>query len=188
MNFDRAMQFVEHWEGGFIDDPQDPGGATRYGISLRFLRSLAPELGDVDGDGDVDADDIMALTPDRARELYRANFWAPLGLDGIGILLALPLFDASVNMGRRRAVTICQETVRDLGVPVTVDGVMGPRTREACLLVLKCRHREIGDRFCLRRCEHYSAIVENNISLSRYMRGWVNRTTALAAAVRKELW
>lgn len=186
--FDKAMAFVEQWEGGFVNDPRDPGGATKYGISLRFLRSLAPELGDVDGDGDVDADDILALTPERARELYRAHFWDPLGLDHIHVLLALPLFDTAVNMGRRRAVTICQETVRDLGVPVAVDGAMGPITREACLLVLKCRHREVGDRFCLRRCGHYSGIIEANTKLSRYMRGWVNRTVALAEAIRKELW
>ena len=187
-DFARCMTFTEPWEGGFIDDPIDPGGATKYGISLRFLRSLAPELGDVDGDGDVDADDILALTPERARKLYRGHFWDPLGLDHTHVLLALPLFDAAVNMGRRRAVTIFQETIRDLGHPVAVDGVLGPRTREGALAVLATRHREIGDRFCLRRCEHYSDIVEANTKLSRFMRGWVNRTTALAEAVREELW
>jgi len=187
-SFAKAMAFTEQWEGGFIDDPIDPGGATKYGISLRFLRGLSPELGDVDGDGDIDADDILALTPERASGLYRAHFWDPLGLDHAHVLLALPLFDTAVNMGCRRAVTICQETVRDLGVPVTVDGIMGPITREACLLVLKCRHREIGDRFCMRRCWHYSGIVEANTKLSRFMRGWVNRTVALAEAIRKELW
>ena len=182
------MAFVERWEGGFVADPRDPGGATKYGISLRFLRSLVPELGDVDGDGDIDADDILAITPERARALYKAHFWDPLDLDGLGAQLALPLFDTAVNMGHRRAVTVCQETARDLGVPLAVDGAWGPRTREACLLVLKCRHREAGDRFCLRRCGHYSAIVERNPRLGRYMRGWVNRTTALAEAVREELW
>ena len=187
-DFYRCMPFVEHWEGGFVDDPRDPGGATKCGISLRFLRSLAPELGDVDGDGDIDGDDILAITPDKARELYRAHFWSPLGLDGIGIQMALPLFDTAVNMGIRRAVTICQQTVTDLGVPVAVDGVMGLRTREACLLVLRCRHREVGDRFCLQRLRHYSAIVASNPGLASFLRGWVNRTVALAEAVRKEVW
>ena len=187
-DFARCMPFVEHWEGGFADDPKDPGGATRYGISLRFLRALAPELGDLDGDGDIDADDVLALTPGLARGLYRAHFWDALGLDHVHVLLALPLLDTAVNMGIRRAVTICQETVGDLGMPVAADGVMGPKTRAAALHVLSSRHREIGDRFCMRRLAHYSAIVAANDTLSRFLRGWVNRTTALAAAVREEVW
>lgn len=188
MRFEKAIDFTMQWEGWISNDPDDPGGITKYGISLRFLRGVDKSLGDVDGDGDVDADDILALTPAKARELYRANFWEPLGLDHTHVLLALPLFDTAVNMGRRRAVTICQETICDLGHPVAVDGVMGPRTREGALAVLTTRHREIGDRFCLRRCEHYSAIAENNPRLGRYMRGWVKRTVALAEAIRKELW
>jgi lysozyme family protein len=186
--FDRAMDFVAFWEGGFSDDPKDPGGATKYGISLRFLRSLAPELGDVDGDGDIDADDILALTPDKARELYRAHFWTALDLDYIPAVAALLLFDTAINMGCVRAVKILQETLNLFCHKVDVDGKIGAQTKTAVRRVSTYHNDGFGDRFCLRRMAHYSAIVERNGDLSRFMRGWVNRTVALSEEVRKEVW
>lgn len=186
--FDHAMAFVERWEGGFVNDSRDPGGATKYGISLRFLRRLAPELGDVDGDGDVDADDIMAITPDKARELYRANFWDPLQLSLVPVVASMLLFDSAVNMGRRRAVIIGQETLRTFCHQVDVDGAMGPQTQTALRQVCMYHPDGLADRFCLQRLTHYSKIVEANGSLSRFMRGWVNRTTDLAETVRREVW
>ncbi|MFA7098192.1 MAG: glycosyl hydrolase 108 family protein [Gammaproteobacteria bacterium] len=186
--FDKAMAFVEQWEGGFVNDPRDPGGATKYGISLRFLRSLAPELGDVDGDGDVDADDVLALTPDKARDLYRKHFWEPLQLSIVPVAASMLLFDTAVNMGRLRAVRICQETLRTFCHQVAVDGIIGPQTQTALRQVCMYHPDGLADRFCLHRLDHYSGIVEANDDLARYMRGWVNRTVALAKTARKEVW
>lgn len=70
--FEKAHEFVQRWEGGYCDDAGDPGGATKYGVSLRFLRS---EGYDIDGDGDVDVDDVKAVTKAKARELFRKHFW-----------------------------------------------------------------------------------------------------------------
>lgn len=187
-SFDAAMAFTEKWEGGFVDDPKDPGGATKYGISLRFLRGLAPQLGDVDGDGDIDADDILALTPDMARNLYRVHFWDALGLDHLPQAIALPMFDTAVNMGHRRATRILQEALRDTWHPVAVDGVLGPVTKDAARKAVMYRPDGFGDRFCLRRMGHYAVIIAANSDLGRFAGGWVNRTVALSDEIRKEVW
>lgn len=179
-DFGRCMAFVRPWEGGFVDDPKDPGGATRYGISLRFLRGVALDLGDVDGDGDIDANDILSLTQAQAENLYRVKFWDSLDLDGLPQVWRLPVFDAAVNMGTARAVKVCQETICDLGPPVVVDGILGPITRESAKVVAAYREREICDRYCLHRLSHYSKIVAANGDLARFLRGWINRVVSLA--------
>ena len=52
-NFNKAHKFVAKWEGGYVNDPDDPGGATNYGVSLRWLKSLGLDQGDIDHDGDL---------------------------------------------------------------------------------------------------------------------------------------
>ncbi len=62
-NFEKAVEKVLEHEGGYVDHKNDPGGATNYGISLRFVKQSTGIDLDVDGDGDIDADDIKAMTP-----------------------------------------------------------------------------------------------------------------------------
>ena len=62
-----ALDWIFWAEGGYVDDPDDPGGATRFGISLRLLKKMG-KLGDIDGDGDIDADDIRRLSSDSASD------------------------------------------------------------------------------------------------------------------------
>jgi lysozyme family protein len=185
-DFERCMAFVERWEGGFVDDPRDPGGATNCGISLRFLRDLGAPAGDVDGDGDVDADDVLALTPTGRRDLYFAHFWARPGLERLGgPPLDVAVFDAGVNMGARRATRILQRTLSGFVSGLIVDGTLGPRTAEAARdLAGACSGSRgtlcaVADRFCLERLADYAAICAANISLTRYLRGWLARVLSL---------
>jgi lysozyme family protein len=86
-NFDRAVAFVIHEEGGYVWDPQDPGGETRYGISKRAY----PQI------------DIKNLTVEQAKTIYRRDYWNPLQLDARPYGPALCLFDCGVNQGLGRA-------------------------------------------------------------------------------------
>ena len=70
-NFEFAHKFTSKWEGGFVDHKNDPGGATNYGVSLRWLKN---EGIDIDGDGKIDINDIKALTPSKAAELFKKEF------------------------------------------------------------------------------------------------------------------
>lgn len=180
-HFQTAMAFTREWEGGFVNDPIDPGGATKYGISLRFLRSLEPKLGDIDGDVDVDADDIMSLSPEKAVTIYRSEFWDKMGLDRFKPVISVPVFDTAVNMGRSRAVKILQETLSSFGLMVAADGVIGHQTIYAAE---QAKPEAFADRFCMERMATYVRIVKASPALSRFFYGWANRTVALAQKVR----
>lgn len=129
-----ALPFVLKHEGGFVNDPDDPGGATNYGVSLRQAIAEGDIDGDglldfdIDGDGDVDADDIRAMTEaDAAR--YYARKWELRRYGAIADpCVAAKLFDAYVHTGFYRASLIAQRGLMAAGVMVTDDGVMGSRT------------------------------------------------------------
>ncbi|MEG2172314.1 MAG: glycosyl hydrolase 108 family protein, partial [Desulfovibrionaceae bacterium] len=118
-----AHKFTAQWEGGLSDHPADPGGITKYGVSLRWLRELAQEecrklarscdgsnafdrkhahslAGiDFDNDGDIDADDIRACTKAQAAQLFKKHFWDATKCAKLPIPLAIVLYDGAVNMG-----------------------------------------------------------------------------------------
>lgn len=179
-HFDAAIRFVLAHEGGFSDDPVDPGGITNYGISLRFLIK-AGDLdrdgvldGDIDGDGDVDADDIRAMTKAAAGALYRLHFWDRYGYSQVvAQQIATKIFDTCVNMGPGRAHRIAQTAVNRVGSTLLkVDGAIGPKTIagiNGCFAPLL-----MGELRSL-QWEHYRAIIAGNPPLVKYENGWRRR-------------
>lgn len=94
MHFDTSMEFVFHWEGGYVNDPKDPGGETKYGISKRWH----PEV------------DIKRLTADEAKEIYYKEYWVPAGCEGLPMPLCAVVFDTAVNMGVGQAKIFLRKT------------------------------------------------------------------------------
>lgn len=131
--FEYAVNVVLEHEGGYVNDPKDPGGATQWGISLRFLKQLGHEVGDLDGDGDIDVDDIRSMTREQAVAIYRERFWDKYRYGEIDDLaLATKVFDLAVNMGSNRAHRLLQRALHAVGQrDVVVDGILGSKTRKA---------------------------------------------------------
>jgi len=135
--FKKAIEVVLEHEGGLVDHPDDPGGITNYGISLRWAlrehRSAAgDDLFDVDGDGDVDADDIRALDRDSAILIYRYSFWEAHNYDLIfDVDVATKVLDMTVNMGPVQSHKNIQRACRAVGREVPDDGQIGPKTLSA---------------------------------------------------------
>src|SRR6056300_269579 len=108
-SFDDALEFVLRYEGGYVNDPNDPGGETNMGISKRAF----PD------------EDIAGMTHQRAAFLYHTHYWTPCRCDDMPFHLAICVFDFAVNSGVKRASKTLQRLVS-----ATPDGVIGPKTIE----------------------------------------------------------
>ena len=155
MTFDDALRVVLLHEGGatVTDDPRDPGGLTKYGISQRAF----PDL------------DIRALTEADAGAIYRARYWDAVKCDSLPASLRLVMFDMAVNMGVGKAATLLQKAVG-----VAQDGVIGPNTIRAAE-----RLPDAVARLSAERALAYSGMRGFDV----YGRGWLRRCfiTALEA-------
>jgi lysozyme family protein len=109
-NFDKAMGRILGIEGGYVNDPEDPGGETKYGISKRHYPNL----------------DIKNLTRDQALALYLRDFWLPNKLDDQPFGVAYQMMDFAVNSGSPNATRAIQRAVG-----VADDGYVGPHTLAA---------------------------------------------------------
>lgn len=98
-NFPRAMEFVKSWEGGYVDNPNDPGGATNKGITLATYTRWRQ----AHGQPVPTKDDLRAISDDEAYSIYREWYWQESGADKLPWPLALAHFDTAVNAGPGRA-------------------------------------------------------------------------------------
>ena len=127
--FEAAHAHVAKWEGGYFDHPDDPGDVTMYGVSLMFLKGLDLWEGDIDGDGDIDRDDVLAVTKDTARDIFKRHFWDRPRAGEMPPLVAVCFYDFAVNAGVPRAARMLQGLLR-----VGVDGIVGRNTLTAGIL------------------------------------------------------
>lgn len=111
MNFDQAVDKVLAHEGGFVDHPDDPGGATRWGITERVARRVGYK------------GDMRELPVDLAKRIYREDYWNAVRADELPAEVRYVVFDAAVNSGPKQSICWLQQA---LGV--YVDGVIGPQT------------------------------------------------------------
>lgn len=107
MNFDLAFEKLIGHEGGYVNDARDPGGETKFGISKRAYPG----------------EDIQNLTLDRAKQLYRRDYWDAVQADNMPDAIRFDLFDAAVNSGVRQAVKWLQTAAK-----ADPDGIIGPKT------------------------------------------------------------
>ena len=173
-----AFAKIIELEGGLTDHPDDPGGVTKYGISLRWLQTQEEyELGDIDNDGDLDYQDIEELTLKDAKALYKKHWWDKYGYESIqNQAVAVKIFDMSVNMGARQAHKLLQRAINCvLGQrAIKDDGVLGPNTGQAMNLALQQPHALLA---ALRAQQEgfYRLLVAKNDKFSAFLQGWLNR-------------
>lgn len=158
-----ALPFVLKHEGGWSDDPADPGGATNYGITLATAQRH----------GIADADALKAITPDQVEAIYRADYWYFDGVDDQAV--ATKVFDMAVNMGPGVAIHILQDCLLSLGATLRCDGVWGPKTEAA---VNAAAPAHLLDLLCDESGLHYRAIVSAHPERAKFLKGWLARAEA----------
>jgi lysozyme family protein len=161
--FSEAMAFVEQWEGGWSDDAADPGGLTKWGITIRTVIALAL---DFNRDGRVDEADLRDMTRDQARNVYRREYWDKVRAGELPGPVALLVFDAAVNQGVSRAGRFLQ-----LAAGVASDGKIGPATLAAVRAKYAAAPRVLLREIAVRRALHYSSLAH----FVRFGPGWYRR-------------
>jgi len=172
--FYRALAHVLTMEGGFSDDPYDPGGPTNFGITLKTYATFVGATLDASSRGRLVAQ-LRAIPEDHVRTIYRQRYWQPAGCAALPAGLDLFHFDAAVNHGVGGALRLLQQA---LGV--TADGVIGPNTRRA---IDTADPSQVIERYTALRERRYRALPH----FWRFGRGWLNRVAATRVAARARL-
>lgn len=151
--FDKLMKT----EGGYVNDPSDKGGETKYGISKRSY----PEL------------NIALLTKEDAKKIYYDDYWLKNNCHLIiNILDSIKIFDMSVNFGVTKAMKIVQRAVKCFGLELIEDGIAGKNTSEVInMLNYNCLYIILR----VECASEYRVIVKSNPSQERFLVGWLKR-------------
>ena len=157
MDFNRAFDILISHEGGFVHRPfsDDPGGATKYGITEKVARANGY------------TGKMQDLTLDFSKSVYRKSYWDACQCDAIPDPLRYPLFDAAVNSGPGQAIKWLQSAVG-----VKADGVIGPMTRQAANMSapMVVRQQMIGKRL---------SFMTNLSNWPANARGWSKRIASI---------
>lgn len=163
--FAKCLTEVLRHEGGYVDHPSDPGGATNMGVTRKTLarwRKVTPWT-------DLPKAQVQDLTLDEAGLIYRANYWNTAGAGSMPAGVDLALFDFAVNSGPDRAIRVLQGV---LGV--AADGEVGPVTLAA---VQAADPRRLVNALCDRRL----SFLQRLTSFSVFGRGWTRRVAEIRA-------
>ena len=179
-NFEYAVREVLKHEGGYVNHKSDPGGATNYGISLRWLRIQADLDGlvdfDIDRDGDLDANDIKAMTPNDAQQFYFKYWWRAYGYQRItDVMVASKTFDLAINMGAKQAHKLLQRACVTCGIPVQDDGVFGAATASA---VNNCDAGMLIGALRTEAKYFYLGLIDKQPDFLAFKTGWLTRAIA----------
>ncbi len=166
--FHKCMDIVLRHEGGYVDHPDDPGGATNMGITHKTLAAWRK----VDK---CSRDEVRTLHVDEAKEIYRAHYWNALNCDNLPAGVDLVAFDMGVNAGVGRASRMLQGVVS-----VEQDGQIGPITFGA---VKRVDADFIINKFSDKRLEYYQSLEKWNV----FGRGWSRRTSETREAALEML-
>lgn len=178
-----ARQIVVR-EGGFVNDADDPGGATNHGVTLGTLQRLGIDL---TGDGRVTVLDVQRLTRDEAAAIFVEHYFRRPGLDRLPAALHAPVFDMYVNSGSN-AIRVLQRLLNGMGHDLVVDGTVGPLTARAAHAAAQAAPGHLADAYGIARRDYYYGLGDARPASRKYCRrrdgrkgGWIRRAEELMA-------
>lgn len=158
MNFDQAFTKLLGHEGGYVDHPSDPGGATRWGVTERVARANGY------------TGDMKEYPQEHAKTIYKRSYWDAVRADDLPPLIRYAVFDAAVNSGARQAILWLQRAIG-----ADADGMIGPQTLTMA--------RAAQPDFALRRMLSQRLDFMCNLpTWPHFGRGWARRIADLMEA------
>ncbi len=168
-------------EGGFVNDPADPGGATNFGVSIGTMRALRE---DINHDGQVDITDVRGLTRSEAVDIFVRHFFERPGLGQLPGEVQASIFDMYVNAGAN-AVRVLQRLLTRGGFPCADDGAIGPATVAAASAMVARQPGQLGIAYGIARRDYYYAVADARPASRKYCLrrdggkgGWILRAEA----------
>lgn len=172
-------------EGGFVNDPQDPGGATNHGVTIHTMRRLGLDL---NKDGAITSADVRRLTGAQAVEIFIKHYFVEPCIAHLPKPLQASVFDMYVNAGSN-AVKILQRLIRKFGFDCAVDGVIGPLTIAATARAFDAAPNHLNDAYAIERRNYYFHLADKRPTSRKYARtraggkgGWITRAEEFMAA------
>jgi lysozyme family protein len=156
-NFEQCFALVLKHEGGYVDHPKDPGGATNLGCTKAAWEAWVGRT--------VTKDEIKALKPADVMPLYRKKYWDAVRGDELPEGVDYAVFDLAINSGPSRAIKILQSAAN-----VPVDGVIGPATLAAVRSIEPVALSE-------KICDNRNAFLQNLSTYSTFGKGWSRRVS-----------
>lgn len=161
-------KFILSYEGGFVNDPTDRGGATNKGVTIATWRAQGY---DKNGDGRIDVKDLKLITDADAINIMRKNFWNRWKADQIAHQAIANMLVDWVWSSGKHAIVIPQQMIG-----VTADGIVGPKTIEA---LNRTYASTFFNQLRTRRLQFIDNIIRKNPSQKRFEAGWYRRINAI---------
>ena len=165
-------------EGGYVNDPDDPGGATNFGVTIHTMRRLGLDL---NKDGRVTAADVKALSRAQAAQIFTDHYYHGPRIDALPGPLQSSVFDMYVNAGSN-AVKILQRLLVDMGHDLRIDGQIGPQTIRNAYLAFEEAPDHLVDAYGIARRNYYYRLADRRPASRKYARrrdggkgGWIKR-------------
>jgi lysozyme family protein len=175
--FEDAVEYVLEREQGFVNSPSDSGGATNFGISLRFLRSLSEESQRKYGIFEpINEQTIKDLSLEQARCIYKSEFWDHSRFADVRCQLVCNyLFDMAVNCGIAQSIKILQRSLWALSYSrkfMADDGILGDHTLDRLNIIIPDMILPV---LVASRAAYYRLLAEKRPKDKENLDGWLNR-------------
>lgn len=178
MGIDEITEEIIRREGGYVNDPDDPGGATKYGVTLGTMKRLGL---DINSDGRINTRDVRALTQAQAAEIFKTQYFEAPKIGMLPAPLQPSVYDMYVNAGGN-AVKILQRLLGEFGFETLADGAIGPNTARMAELAFAEAPDFLVDAYGIARRNYYYNLAEARPTLRKFARrqdggkgGWITR-------------
>ena len=184
-SIEAIAQSIVAREGGYVDDPEDPGGATKFGVTIGTLKRLGLDL---TGDRKVTGADVRAMTRAKARDIFIADYYYRPKINELPEPVQASVFDMQVNAGAN-AVKILQRLLGNMDQAVSVDGAIGPKSVRAARLAQQDAPDHFADAYGIERRNYYYNLADRRPASRKFARtidggkiGWIRRAEEFISA------